>query len=110
MAGSEPAPMPREARDGGLALRVRITPRGGRDAVDGLATLADGRAVLKLRVRETAEGGAANEAVRRVVAKAVGRPASAVALECGATARVKTLSIAGDAAALARRALQRSPA
>lgn len=114
MAGSEPARMPWEARDGGLALRVRVTPRGGRDAVEGVATLADGRPVLKLRVRAAAEGGAANEAVRRVVAEAVGRPASAIALVGGATARMKTLSIAGDPAALAdalaRELSQRTPA
>lgn len=101
MSAREPAPTPWEAREGGVALRVRVTPRGGRDAFDGVETLADGRAVLKLRVRAAPAEGAANEAVRRVVAATVGRPASAVVLAGGAMARVKTLSIAGDASALA---------
>jgi uncharacterized protein YggU (UPF0235/DUF167 family) len=32
------------ARDG-LALHIRVTPRGGRDALEGAEQLADGRAV-----------------------------------------------------------------
>ena len=83
---------------GGVLLTVRVTPRGGRDAVDGAETLADGKAVLKVRVRTAPEDGAANEAVRRLIANLVARPASAVRLESGATSRVKTLSITGDAA------------
>lgn len=85
----------------GLEVRVRVTPRGGRDAVDGVDALADGRPVLKLRVRAAPEDGAANEGARRVLAKAVGRPASAVTLTGGATARLKTFRIDGDPAALA---------
>jgi uncharacterized protein YggU (UPF0235/DUF167 family) len=52
-------------------------------------------------VRAAPEDGAANEAVRRVLAKAVGLPASAVSLVAGATARVKTFRLAGEAGALA---------
>ncbi|HEY7382098.1 MAG TPA: DUF167 family protein [Beijerinckiaceae bacterium] len=85
---------------GGIEVRVRVTPRGGRDALDGLETLADGRQVLKVRVRAVPAEGAANEAVRRILAKALQRPASAVDLQAGAAARVKTFSIAGDPAAL----------
>lgn len=83
-----------------LAVRVRVTPRGGQDAVDGLDTLSDGRAVLKIRLRATAENGAANEAVQRTLAQALGRPVSAVTLAAGATGRVKTLIVAGDGAQL----------
>jgi uncharacterized protein len=35
---------------GGVALAVRLTPRGGRDSIDGIEQLTDGRAVLKVRV------------------------------------------------------------
>jgi uncharacterized protein len=85
----------------GLSIRVRVTPRGGRDAIEGVEALADGRAVLKLRVSAAPDGGAANEAVRRLLAKALNRPASSLSLEAGATARVKTFAAEGDAAALA---------
>ena len=91
---------------GGVEVRVRVTPRGGRDAVDGLDRLSDGRAVVRMRVRAAPEDGAANEAVRRILAEALGRPASAVSLAAGATARVKTLVIAGDAARLSDRLRQ----
>jgi uncharacterized protein (TIGR00251 family) len=87
----------------GLELRLRVTPRAGRNAVETIETLGDGRAVLKVRVRAPPTDGEANEAVRRLVAKDLGRPVSAVAVTAGAAARIKTLVIAGDAAALAAR-------
>jgi uncharacterized protein YggU (UPF0235/DUF167 family) len=88
-------------RPDGLDIRVRVTPRGGRDAIDGVETLSDGKAVLKVRVRAAPEDGAANEAVRRLLAKALKRPASAVSLETGATARLKTFLISGEGDRLA---------
>jgi uncharacterized protein YggU (UPF0235/DUF167 family) len=95
--------LPWQARLDGLALRLRVTPRGGRDAVEGVETLSDGRRVLKVRVRAVPEDGAANEDVRRLLAAALQVPASAVRLEAGATSRLKTFAIAGDARALSGR-------
>ena len=86
---------------GGIALAVRLTPKGGRDAIDGIETLADGRRVLKVRVRAAPAEGEANEALRRLVADALGVPLRAVTLSAGATSRVKRLTIAGDGASLA---------
>ena len=79
---------------------MRVTPRGGRDGIDGIETLADGRRVLKVRVRAAPEEGAANEAARRVLANALRCPASAVSLAAGARVRVKLFRIAGDPAGL----------
>jgi uncharacterized protein YggU (UPF0235/DUF167 family) len=42
---------------------VRLTPKGGWDAVDGIEQLADGRSVLKVRVRAAASDGEANARV-----------------------------------------------
>jgi uncharacterized protein YggU (UPF0235/DUF167 family) len=81
---------------------VRLTPRGGRDALDGVETRADGRAVLKARVRAAPEKGAANAALAALLADLLGVPKSAVSVTAGATSRVKTVEVAGDAAALAR--------
>jgi uncharacterized protein len=92
---------PWTAAAGGLVVDIRLTPKGGRDALDGVATLADGRAVLKARVRAAPHEGAANAALMRLIAKAAGVPANRVAIVAGATARVKRLRIAGDARALA---------
>jgi uncharacterized protein len=98
-------PAPWRAVAGGLEIRVRVTPRGGRDGIEGIEALSDGRSVLKVRVRAAPEEGAANDAARRVLARALGLPASAVNLQAGATARVKTFRVLGDpgrsAAALA---------
>jgi uncharacterized protein YggU (UPF0235/DUF167 family) len=88
---------------GGVALHVRLTPKGGRDAIDGIETLADGRAVLKARVRAAPSEGEANDALIRLIAKALGVPPRDVTLAAGATARVKRLLIAGDGPTLIAR-------
>jgi uncharacterized protein YggU (UPF0235/DUF167 family) len=77
-------------------LAVRLTPKGGRDSIDGVEQLADGRSVLKARVRAVPSEGEANDAVCRLLAKAVGVAPRDVALIAGATTRIKRLAIAGD--------------
>ncbi|MEP9375475.1 DUF167 family protein [Aquabacter sp. CN5-332] len=89
----------------GLEVRVRVTPKGGRDGLDGIAQLADGRDVLKVRVRVAPEDGAANAALGKLLAGAAGVAPSQAALISGATARVKTFRLKGDAAAM-RRAIE----
>lgn len=84
----------------GLILHVRLTPKGGRDAIDGIETLSDGKAVLKARVRAVPEDGKANDALIKLIAKTFGVSASHVSLDAGATSRIKTLKIAGEAATL----------
>lgn len=83
-------------------LTVRVTPRGGRDAVEGWAADAEGRPVLKLRVSAAPTDGSANAAVVQLVAKALKLPKSAVRIASGDTARVKRLEIDADDADLAR--------
>jgi len=78
-----------------VILTVRVTPRGGRDGVDGWTLDESGRARLKVRVSATPADGAANEAVVALVAKALKVPKSAVRLVAGDTARVKRLEIEG---------------
>jgi hypothetical protein len=80
--------------DGGLALTVRLTPKGGRDAVDGVAAGADGREYLKARVAAAPEDGKANGALVALIAAKAGVGRSAVSVTAGHAARVKTLHIA----------------
>lgn len=87
----------------GLAVVVRLTPRGGRDAIDGVEILSDGRPVLKVRVRAAPTEGEANAALVRLLAKSLDVPARAVNLTAGATARVKRVEIEGDASTLAEK-------
>ena len=63
----------------GISVALRVTPRGGRDDIDGIETLANGRTVVKVRVRAIAEGGEANRAVMELLAKALGVPKGEVA-------------------------------
>ena len=84
----------------GISVALRVTPRGGRDDIDGLETLADGRCVLKVRVRAIAEGGEANRAVAALLAKALGVSRRDVRLLSGATSRLKQIAMDGDAAKL----------
>lgn len=84
----------------GLIVTVRLTPKGGRDSIDGIETLSDGRTVLKARVRAAPSEGEANAALGRLLAKALGVPPRDVTIVGGATSRIKRVKILGDAAAL----------
>src|ERR1700675_3550748 len=85
----------------GVVLAVRLTPKGGRDAIDGVEAMADGRSVLKARVRAAASEGEANAALIRLIAKSLAVAPRKVSLVGGATARLKRLKIAGAGPALA---------
>ncbi|KQU52659.1 hypothetical protein ASG72_07035 [Bosea sp. Leaf344] len=80
----------------GVRIAVRLTPRGGRDALDGVECLADGRCVLKLRVRAAPSEGEANAALLQLMSRLLDLPRSRIALVQGASARIKTLAVAGD--------------
>jgi uncharacterized protein len=81
----------------GIVLDVRLTPRSARDAIEGIECRADGRTVLKVRVRAAPVEGEANDSLRRLIAKALGIAPRQVELAAGAAARLKRLQIAGDA-------------
>jgi uncharacterized protein (TIGR00251 family) len=80
----------------GLSIALRVTPRGGRDGIDGIETLADGRAVVKVRVRAKAEDGEANRAVVAVLAEALGVRKTDVRIRAGVTSRLKQVVVDGD--------------
>lgn len=84
----------------GVSIALRVTPRGGRDGVDGIEQLSDGRSVLKVRVRAIADGGEANRAVLVLLARSLGVPKASVSLLSGTTSRLKQIAIAGDPARL----------
>jgi len=80
----------------GIVLDVRLTPRSARDAIEGVERRADGRTVLKVRVRAAPVEGEANEALRRLIAKALGIAPRQVEFARGSAARLKRLRIVGD--------------
>ena len=84
-------------------MHVRLTPKGGRDGIEGVTRLSDGRSVLKARVQAAPSEGEANAALVKLIAAALQIPARAVTVTGGATARLKRLTIDGDAPTLIAR-------
>ena len=84
----------------GVLVDVRLTPRGGRDALEGIESRADGRAVLKARVRAAPFEGEANDALCRLLARSLDVAPRDVTIATGATARVKRVQIRGQAGAI----------
>jgi len=87
--------------DGHVVLvRVKVVP-GARQ--DGLAGALGDR--IKIRTAAPPEGGKANKAVQRIVARALGIRPAAVEIESGHSAPEKTLRIHGPDPDTIRRAL-----
>ena len=81
----------------GIDIRVRLTPKGGADRIDGVTTLSDGNRVLAARVRAVPEKGAANAALEKLVARALGVARATVSVASGHKARLKTVHVSGNA-------------
>jgi uncharacterized protein YggU (UPF0235/DUF167 family) len=94
---------PWRATPDGVVISCRLTPKGGRDAIEGVARLADGRGVLLARVRSAAEDGRANDALCALLAAKLDAPASRVRLAAGAMSRVKQVAVKGEPEALIAR-------
>jgi len=80
-------PWPWSLAGGGVTLIVRLTPKGGRDAIDGIHLLDDGRAVVKGQARAAPREGGTNAALRKLIARAVDVPPRDMTLVAGATSR-----------------------
>lgn len=98
----------RETGDGVL-IAVRLTPRGGRDSLEGSETLADGRIVLKARVRVAPTEGEANTALIALLAATLALPRSRLRIASGATMRLKTIAVQGEPADIVPRLMALQP-
>jgi uncharacterized protein len=87
----------------GIVVACRLTPRGGRDAIEGVTRLSDGTSVLLARVRSAPEEGRAIEALRALLAAKLGAPISRVRISAGAKSRLKQIAVTGDPDALIAR-------
>ncbi len=87
----------------GVIVSCRLTPKGGRDAIDGVAELADGSCVLAARVRCAAQDGEANRALCALLAERLGAPSSSARMVAGSKSRLKQVAVSGDPAALIAR-------
>ncbi|MDP3802684.1 DUF167 domain-containing protein [Brevundimonas sp.] len=75
-------------------LAVRLTPGASADRIDGWDVDGEGRPVLKVRVRARPVEGEANEALVKLLARALRVAKSAVAIQRGGQSRIKMLDIA----------------
>lgn len=99
--GAAPA-LPFAAVADGLRVRVKVTPKAGRNRAGGLAPEADGGVSLKVAVTAAPEDGKANAAVIALLAREWGVAKSTISVVLGAADRRKVLHLAGDPAALGR--------
>jgi uncharacterized protein YggU (UPF0235/DUF167 family) len=92
-------------RTGGgvLSFHLRLTPKGGRDAIDGWTHGADGQEYLKARVAAVAEDGKANAALIALLAKTLAVAKSTIRIAGGHGARLKRIEISPASAATAAR-------
>ena len=80
--------------DGGVSLRVRVQPRASRDAIGG-----ERNGALAVRLTAPPVEGAANAALSKLLARALGVPAGAVRVLRGQTGREKVVHVQGVTAA-----------
>lgn len=76
-------------------LAIKLTPGASVERIDGWDVDADGRPVLKVRVRARPLEGEANAALLKLLAKTLGVARSAVSLDRGGQSRLKMIRVEG---------------
>ena len=84
-------------------LPIRVTPRSAKPGIGGWRAGADEREELEVRVAEAPADGAANEAVVRLLSKALGISRAEVRIVSGGTSRHKRVAVPFDADEARRR-------
>ncbi|WP_138381042.1 DUF167 family protein [Luteithermobacter gelatinilyticus] len=84
----------------GVRLAIRLNPNAARNDLGPLERRADGSWHLKARVTTAPEGGRANAALMKLLAKTFRLPVSKISVASGATNRNKQIDIEGDPEAL----------
>lgn len=77
-------------------LAIWVTPRSAKPGIGGWRGGTDGREELEVRIAEAPVDGAANGAVVRLLAEALGVSRSKVALVSGTASRHKRIAIPFD--------------
>jgi len=84
-------------------LAIRVTPRSARPGIGDWRIGPDGREELEVRVAEAPADGAANDAVVRLLGKALGLARSDIAISSGHSSRHKRIAVPLDIAEVRRR-------
>ena len=80
----------------GVRVAIRVSPGASANRVVGLVGTADGGRALKVSVTAAPEGGKANAAVVKLLARAWKVPKSSITVISGAVERNKTLLVTGS--------------
>ena len=84
-------------------LPIRVTPRAAKSGIGGWRAGADGREELEIRVAAAPADGAANDAVIKLLAKALGVSRSELSIISGAASRHKRVAIPFDVSEVSAR-------
>ena len=76
-----------------MKLTVHLTPKASHNKIDGWAKDAEDQKVLRVKVTAVPEDGKANEALIKLLSKALHVSKSSISLIRGETSRVKMLEI-----------------
>lgn len=90
-------------------LPVKVTPRAAKPCIGSWRAAADGREELEIKVTQAPTDGAANEAVVKLLSRALGISRAEVRIVSGAASRHKRLSIPFDLEEARRRLNRKSP-
>ncbi len=92
-----------EEKGGGAVFAVRVQPRASRDEIGGeWPSAGGGQAALKVRLAAPPVDDRANDALRRLLADALGVALSAVRIVSGERSRNKRVEVRGVTAAQVR--------
>lgn len=91
------------ADENGVKLFVRVTPGAKKNEISGLWKGAGGETRLAVKVTAPPDKGKANDAVIKLLAKALDAPKSSFSVASGAASRLKTIEFVGAPEALCAR-------
>lgn len=94
---------PFAAAGSALTVTVRLTPKASADRIQGIVDEPDGTTAVKVQVTAVPEGGKANAALLKLLAKTWKLPKTSLTIVSGATSRRKVVRIAGEPGDLMRR-------
>ena len=92
-----------ERGPGIVRFSVKLTPKGGRNAIEGWQSGVDTKPVLKARVAAPPEDGKANAALVSLIADRLGIGKSKVRVVSGLSSRMKIVEVEGEAALITAR-------
>lgn len=76
-----------------VTLAIHVTPKAGKDQVVGVRATEEGLQEVSLRVSAPPDGGAANKAVCKLIAKELKIAKSSICIKRGETSRHKLLEL-----------------